>query len=223
MSRQAPSTPLIKEERDAAESPVSDGTSRPHHGHGDFLFVEIKQLISCEFPHDHGPGRGVSARMRRSAPPGIGRTGQMVRRRPAVTDSNGIARAASYMGEARTLNPRVGVRSRAAHAEVMAIGRPRTQTWRTARRIVPSAPFPGGASRTQRGRSVAGSSPAPEAMPPRTAAAPLSYSGRPGSAPGGGSTCSYSNSGREGGLRSRLLRVRLPPSTPGISPQFTPA
>ena len=61
-----------------------------------------------------------------------------------------------------------------------------------------------------------GSNPRWAALPLRTAAAPLSYSGRPGSAPGGGSTCSYSNSGREDDLRSRLLRVRLPPSTPGI-------
>ena len=61
-----------------------------------------------------------------------------------------------------------------------------------------------------------GSNPRWAATPPRTAAAPLSYSGWPGSAPGGGSTCSYSNSGREGDLRSRLLRVRLPPGTPGI-------
>ena len=59
-----------------------------------------------------------------------------------------------------------------------------------------------------------GSNPGSPAWPPRTAAAPLSYCGRPGSAPGGGSMCSYSNSGREGGLRSRQLRVRLPPSTP---------
>ena len=54
--------PLIKEERDAAEAPVSDSTSRPPHDHGDFLFMEIKQLISCkssvimsqaaEFPRD---------------------------------------------------------------------------------------------------------------------------------------------------------------------------
>ena len=51
-------------------------------------------------------------------------------------------------------------------------------------------------------------------------AAPPSYGGRPGSTPGGGSTCSYSNSGREGGPRSRLLRVRLPPSTPGICGQI---
>jgi hypothetical protein len=65
-----------------------------------------------------------------------------------------------------------------------------------------------------------GSNPRWAALPPRTAAAPLSYSGRPGSAPGGGSTCSYSNSGREGGPRSRLLRVRLPPSTPGICSQI---
>lgn len=77
-----------------------------------------------------------------------------------------------------------------------------------------------GRRRPQRGSGPrpAGSSPAPEAMPPRTAAAPLSYSGRPGSAPGGGSPCSYSNRGREGGLSSRLLRVRLPPSTPGNMP-----
>jgi hypothetical protein len=63
-----------------------------------------------------------------------------------------------------------------------------------------------------------GSNPRWAAMPPRTAAVPLSYSGRPGSAPGGGSTCSYSNRGREGGLRSRQLRVRLPPSTPSKNP-----
>ena len=49
-------------------------------------------------------------------------------------------------------------------------------------------------------------------MPPRTAAAPLPYSGRPGSAPGGGSLCSYSNLGREAGPRCRMLRVRIPPS-----------
>jgi hypothetical protein len=51
-------------------------------------------------------------------------------------------------------------------------------------------------------------------------AAPLSYCGQPGSTPGGGSTCSYSNSGREVGLRSRLLRVRIPPSTPAIRSQI---
>jgi hypothetical protein len=65
-------------------------------------------------------------------------------------------------------------------------------------------------------RADRGSNPRWAATPPRTAAAPLSYCGRPGSAPGGGSMCSYSNSGREGGLRSRQLRVRLPPSTPRI-------
>lgn len=81
-----------------------------------------------------------------------------------------------------------------------------------------------GRRRPQRGSGPrpAGSSPAPEAMPPRTAAAPLSYSGRPGSAPGGGSPCSYSNRGREGGLSSRRLRVRLPPSTPPSTPGIMP-
>ena len=32
-------------------------------------------------------------------------------------------------------------------------------------------------------------------------------------ASGGGSTCSYSNLGREVGLRDRMLRVQIPPST----------
>jgi hypothetical protein len=57
-----------------------------------------------------------------------------------------------------------------------------------------------------------GSNPRWAAMPPRTAAAPLSYSGWPGSAPGGGSTCSYSNFGREASPRCWMLRVRIPPS-----------
>lgn len=49
-------------------------------------------------------------------------------------------------------------------------------------------------------------------VPPRTAAAPLSYGGRPGSTPGGGSKRSCRNSGRRARLRAVLMRVRIPPS-----------
>lgn len=58
-----------------------------------------------------------------------------------------------------------------------------------------------------------GSSPRWAAMPPRTAAAPCSYHGRPGSAPGGGSHALVLQLGRGTGFRSRQLRVRIPPST----------
>ena len=58
-----------------------------------------------------------------------------------------------------------------------------------------------------------GSNPRWAAMPPRTAAAPCSYHGRPGSAPGGGSHVLVLQLGRGTGLRSRQLRVRIPPST----------
>jgi hypothetical protein len=62
------------------------------------------------------------------------------------------------------------------------------------------------------GRVNRGSNPRWAAMPPRTAAAPPSYGGWPGSAPGGGSMCSYSNLGREASPRCWMLRVRIPPS-----------
>ncbi len=63
------------------------------------------------------------------------------------------------------------------------------------------------------GRANRGSNPRWAAMPPRTAAAPLSYSGWPGSAPGGGSHVLVLQLGRGTGLRGRQLRVRIPPST----------
>jgi len=54
--------------------------------------------------------------------------------------------------------------------------------------------------------------PGSPATPPRTAAAPLSYSGRPGSAPGGGSAQFWCPSDRH----PRVLgRNWLPGSTPG--------
>jgi hypothetical protein len=62
------------------------------------------------------------------------------------------------------------------------------------------------------GRVNRGSNPRWAALPPRTAAVPISYIGWPGSAPGGGSTCSYSNFGREASPRCWMLRVRIPPS-----------
>jgi hypothetical protein len=57
-----------------------------------------------------------------------------------------------------------------------------------------------------------GSNPRWAATPPRTAAAPLSYGGRPGSAPGGGSPVLVLQHGREASPRCWMLRVRLPPS-----------
>ena len=88
--------PLIKEERDAAEAPVPHRTSRPPHDHGDLLFMEIPHQISCKYSMI----MSQAAEFPRDVPPGIAQSGQMVRRRPAATDSNGIARAASYIGEA---------------------------------------------------------------------------------------------------------------------------
>jgi hypothetical protein len=57
--------PLIKEERDAAEARVPDSTSQPPHDHGDFLFMEIKQQISCRI----SVIMSQAAEFPRSAPP----------------------------------------------------------------------------------------------------------------------------------------------------------
>jgi hypothetical protein len=55
-------------------------------------------------------------------------------------------------------------------------------------------------------------------------AAPLSYSGRPGSTPGGGSHALVPQSGRRAWLRAMLLRVRVPPNVlvPGSNDRAVP-
>ena len=59
----------------------------------------------------------------------------------------------------------------------------------------------------------------PQLTPPRTAAAPPSYGGWPGSAPGGGSMSSLPYLVGSAASRSLTARVRLPPRTPstGVS------
>lgn len=58
----------------------------------------------------------------------------------------------------------------------------------------------------------AGSSPAPVASPPRTAAAPPSYGGWPGSAPGGGSLALVPQAATRAWSRAMWMRVRVPSS-----------
>ena len=68
------------------------------------------------------------------------------------------------------------------------------------------------AARLVLAQEVPGSSPGSPALPPRTAAAPPSYGGWPGPAPGGGSLALVPQAGRRTWLRTMWMRVRVPPS-----------
>ena len=133
--------------------------------------------------------------------------------------------AASLIGRAPGSYPGLwGIMALAAHAiwGSRATGRRGGFKYRTVRVRIPpplhgvadiSVPIRSTGRTARSGRANRGSNPRWAAMPPRTAAAPLSYSGWPGSAPGGGSHVLVLQLGRGTGLRGRQLRVRIPPST----------